>query len=353
MQIQSGVSLSQYSTMRLGGPASYLVAVNDTAQLIEAAQNAKANNIPVIVIGKGSNIIWRDEGFPGLVIVNQIKGYEMISNDEFGTYLTIGAGEEWDSVVKRSVEQGLSGIECLSLIPGTAGATPVQNVGAYGQDISQTLVTVTAYDLNSQTMVTLAAGDCKFAYRTSIFNTSEKGRYLITAITLMLSRNNPLPPFYQSVASYLEERGIREYTPAVLRKAVIDIRQAKLPDPSLTPNCGSFFANPEIDSFHLASIQENYPAVPNWPAAEGQVKLSAAWLIEQAGFKDYLDPQYGIATWPKQPLVFVNRSAKNTADLLKFADKVKTKVAEQFSVNLRMEPLLLPQDISSPVAEKP
>ncbi len=342
MEIQSNILLKQYSTMQLGGPALYLVVVNDTSQLLEAAQYAKSNNLPIIVIGSGSNIVWRDEGFPGLVIVNRIKGFEVTSNDEFGTYLTVGAGEEWDDVVKQSVEQGLSGIECLSLIPGTAGATPVQNVGAYGQDISQTLVTVTAYDLNTGSMVTLAAGDCKFAYRTSIFNTSEKGRYLITAITLMLNRNNPMPPFYQSLASYLEKRGISDYTPAVLRKAVIDIRQAKLPDPAIVPNCGSFFANPEIDSFQLAAIQENYPAVPNWPTADGQVKLSAAWLIEQAGFKDYLDPVYGIATWPTQSLVFVNRSATSTADLLKFADKVKAKVAEQFSINLRMEPLLLP-----------
>ncbi|MGH7234290.1 MAG: UDP-N-acetylmuramate dehydrogenase [Candidatus Saccharimonadales bacterium] len=340
--MQRNVELKQYSTMQLGGPASYLVVVESQEQLIEVAANAKANNIPVIVVGEGSNIVWRDEGFNGLVIVNRIKGFNITSNDEFGTYLTVGAGENWDSVVERSVEQGLSGIECLSLIPGTAGATPVQNVGAYGQEIAETLVTITAYDQNTGTLVTLAAGDCKFTYRKSIFNTTAKGRYLITAITLMLSHAKPMPPFYQSISDYLEKHKITDYTPSALRKAVIEIRRAKLPDPAVTANCGSFFANPEVDSLQLAALQDSFPAIPNWPTDDGQVKLSAAWLIDQAGYHDYFDPDCGIATWPTQALVFVNRSAKSTADLLRFADKVKAKVKDQFSVELKMEPLLLP-----------
>lgn len=342
MEIQNAVLLSQYSTMRLGGPAKQLVSVSTQEQLIEAAQYARSNNLPVIIIGSGSNIVWRDEGFDGLVIVNRILGFEIISDSEFGTYVTIGAGEKWDSVVERCVAHGLSGIECLSLIPGTAGATPVQNVGAYGQEISQTLVTLTAYDFMAGAMVTLSAADCNFSYRNSIFKSSAQNRYLISAITLMLTRSKPLPPFYPAVSAYLEEHGITDVSPAVLRQAVIDIRRAKLPDPETTPNCGSFFANPIVDASQFESLQERYSAIPHWPADNDRVKLAAAWLIEQAGFKDYFDPEYGIATWPNQALVLVNRSAKSTAALLNFAEKIKAKVKQIFAVELVMEPLLLP-----------
>ncbi len=342
--MQRNVSLKQYSTMRLGGQASYLAEVNTQEQLVQAAQDAKTNNIPMIVVGDGSNIIWRDEGFSGLVIVNRIKGFEIVSDNEFGTYLTLGAGENWDSVVARTVATGLSGIECLSLVPGTAGATPVQNVGAYGQEIAQTLVTVTAYDLNTDSIVTLAAVDCAFSYRNSIFKHAAKGRYLITAITLALSHNKPLPPFYPSVANYLEQHSITDVTPAVLRQAVLEIRRAKLPDPAITPNCGSFFANPIIDSLQLSDLQQNYPDIPNWPADNDQVKLSAAWLIDQVGFHDYTDPESGMATWPLQSLVLVNHSATSTAALLQFVQQIKAKVAEKFMIQLEMEPQLLPEN---------
>ena len=330
--------------MHLGGLASDLVVVNTQAQLVEAAQYAKANNMSIVVIGDGSNIIWRDEGFQGLVIVNRIKGFEVTSNDEFGTYITIGAGENWDSVVARTVEMGFSGIECLSLVPGTVGATPVQNVGAYGQEISQTLLTVTAYDLSANSLVTLAAADCDFTYRSSVFKHAAKGRYLITAITLMLSHNKPLPPFYPSLSNYLEQHKINDYAPAILRQAVIDIRRSKLPDPATTPNCGSFFANPTVDSLQLSDLRETYPEIPNWPADNDQVKLSAAWLIDQVGFHDYTDLDSGIATWPLQSLVLINRSASSTAALLKFVQQIKTKVSEQFMVQLEMEPQLLPEN---------
>ena len=195
MQLQQNVPLAIYSTMRLGGHAAYLLEVTDSQTLVEAVKMAQGYNLPVIIVGYGSNIIWRDEGFPGLVLVNRIAGFEITTQDNQSAYITVGAGENWDSVVQRTVEMGLSGIECLSLIPGTAGATPIQNVGAYGQDISQVLMTLTAYDSKAKNMVTLKASDCNFNYRKSIFNTTEKGRYLITSITLLLSKNSPMPPF--------------------------------------------------------------------------------------------------------------------------------------------------------------
>lgn len=342
MELKQNVSLSDYSTMRLGGKAKLLLEITSVNQLIEAVQAAEHNNLPIIMIGGGSNIIWRDEGFQGLVLVNRIGGFSIASQDETSCYLTIGAGENWDSVVERAVAMGLTGIECLSLIPGTAGATPIQNVGAYGQDISQTLMTVAAYDMQSKGIVTLTGSDCKLSYRKSIFNTSKRGRYLITSITLLLNKSKPMPPFYATLSSYLETNGITDYTPANLRQAVVNIRRQRLPDPNVIANNGSFFANPIVDSSVLERIQENFENVPNWPAENGMVKLSAAWLIEQCGFKDYFDEETGMATWEAQPLVFINRSAKSTSDLLRFVDKVKNAVKQRFSVELNQEPLLLP-----------
>ncbi len=342
MEIQKNISLKDYSTMRLGGPASYLAIAESQEQLIEAAKSAKSSNIPIVVIGHGSNIIWRDEGFPGLVIVNRIKGFEVVSDSEFGTYVSVGSGEVWDTVVERCVKLGLSGIECLSMIPGTAGATPVQNVGAYGQELSQTLATVTAFDLESLNMVTIPASDCNFSYRDSIFKSSSKGRYLITSITLMLSRNKPMPPYYSAVANYLEQHKITDASADTLRQAVMTIRKEKLPDPKVTPNCGSFFANPIVDNSLLLALEDRYPSVPNWPAENNQVKIPAAWLIEQAGFKDYFDQESGVATWPIQPLILVNRSGDSTTKLLAFADEIKAKVKHQFSIDLVMEPQILP-----------
>jgi UDP-N-acetylmuramate dehydrogenase len=345
-QLQQNVPLSQYSAMRLGGLAAYLIEVSDINGLTQAVDLARSNNLPVIMIGTGANIFWRDEGFPGLIIVNNIGGFTVDSQDDHNAYLTIGAGEIWDTVVARSVEMGLSGIECLSLIPGTAGATPVQNVGAYGQDISQTLMTVTAYDLTISRLVTLTGSDCQLTYRESIFNTTGKGRYLITAITLLLSKTNPRPPFYAALSSYLEKRNITTYTPQILRDAVIDIRSHRLPDPKTSPNNGSFFANPVVDKATFAAIEENYRdvvgVIPHWVLDSGKVKLSAAWLIDQAGFANYYDQESGIATWPDQPLIFVNRSASTSAGLLAFAERVKTAVRDKFEIELKQEPLLLP-----------
>lgn len=342
MELQQNVPLSIYSTMRLGGHAAYLLEITDTQTLIEAVNMAQDHNLPVIVVGNGSNIIWRDEGFPGLVLVNRIQGFETTTQDDEGAYLTIGAGENWDSVVQRTVEMGLSGIECLSLIPGTVGATPVQNVGAYGQDISQVLMTLTAYDSKVKNMVTLTASDCNFGYRKSIFNTTEKGRYFITSITILLSKNKPMPPFYPAVTSYLDGHGIKAYTATSLRQAVVDIRSSKLPDPNVTPNCGSFFGNPIVDRSVYSLLEEDYPNIPHWMTEDGQVKLSAAWLIDQVGFHDFFDEETGMATWSLQPLVFINHSAKSTADLMKFSEKVKSKVRQQFNIDLVQEPLLLP-----------
>jgi UDP-N-acetylmuramate dehydrogenase len=341
MNILENVSLAAYSTMGLGGPASYLADVSSRSEVAEAVGWARSRELPVIMIGGGSNIIWGDDGFSGLVLVDRIPGYAVNEEDDDNVYLNLGSGEPWDGVVGRSVSAGLTGIEALSLIPGSTGATPIQNVGAYGQEISQTLITVEAFDSQDGQFVTIPGSDCGFSYRDSRFKTGpDRGRFLITGITLRLRKGNPMPPFYRTLHVYLEEHRITEYTPAVIREAVIAIRTSKLPDPAVIRNTGSFFANPIVKADQASGLKEKFPGMPGWPV-EGGTKLSAAWLIAEAGFKDYHDESTGMATWPRQPLVLINERARSTAGLLQFKQKIVDAVHDKFGITLEQEPELI------------
>lgn len=342
MDIRQNVSLRDYSTMRLGGTAAYVVDIHDRAQLVQALSWAEERNLPVQMIGRGSNIIWRDEGFPGLLLVNKIMGFEEQQEDEENYFVTVGAGENWDSVVARTVAKGMNGIESLSLIPGTAGATPIQNVGAYNQEIAQTLVSVEAYDRQAKQFVNIQNMDCGFGYRTSRFKTTDRGRFFITSITLHLLHQNPQPPYYAALEQYLTEHGIVEHTPQIIRDAVIAIRSSKLPDPAIVANNGSFFANPVISETQFFQLQDTYPDMPHWPAGEGFVKIPAAWLIERVGLKGIHDQETGMAIWPTHSLVPVNEHAQSTAQLLRFRQKILDTIKDHFNITLEQEPELLP-----------
>lgn len=343
MEITENVSLANYSTMRLGGIADYLTTVQTRNELKEAFAWAKERGLPMIVIGGGSNIVWRDEGFRGLIIVNRITGYEDYAEDDTSHYVTVGAGEPWDSVVARTVASGLTGIEALSLIPGTAGATPIQNVGAYGQEVSQTISSIEVFDTTTNSFTNIPSEACGFAYRRSNFQTEYLGRFFITAVTFHLMRKNPEPPFYTAVEQYLtENKNVGIVTPAIIREAVIAIRTAKLPDPAKVANSGSFFANPVISSGQLIELRADYPDAPYWPLEDGSAKIPAAWLIEQAGYKDCHDKATGMGTWPVQPLVLVNEHAVHTADLMTFRDEIIAAVNDKFGITLKQEPELLP-----------
>ena len=343
MNIQQNVSLANYSTMGVGGLAANLVEVDDRMELLEALSWARTNNLPVIMIGSGSNIVWRDSGFAGLIIVDKILRYEVFEEDASNIYITIGSGEPWDSVVERTVAAGLTGIEAMSLIPGSSGATPIQNVGAYGQDIANVLVSVEAFDTQVRDFVTIPVTDCGLGYRTSRFKDADRGRFFISAITLHLVKGNPMAPFYGAVQTYFENNHTTDYTPDALRKAVIFIRTSKLPDPKVIKNNGSFFANPIIEEYKYNEWTEQYSMIPHWPQDDGKVKVSAAWLIEQSGFKDFSDPETGMATWPSQPLVLVNESADSSAKVLAFRDKIAAAVKAKFNIELEQEPELLPR----------
>lgn len=343
MDILQDVALKLHSTMRLGGTAAYLTDIHDHSELTEALAWAEERGLPVLMIGDGSNIIWQDEGFAGLIMVNKIKRFEEQIEDEENYYVTVGAGENWDETVARVTAKGVTGIEGLSLIPGTAGATPVQNVGAYGQEIKDTLVSVEAYDSQLKQFVNIAGQDCGFSYRNSRFKTGgDRGRFFITAITLHLLRGNPKPPFYRALQGYFDEHGITNPTPQVMREAVIAIRTSKLPDPATVANNGSFFANPIIDEAQFVQLSANFSGIPSWHMEDGRIKIPAAWLVEQTGFKDTHDPETGMGTWPAHALVLVNEHASSTAQLLAFRQKIIGAVQQKFGITLEQEPELLP-----------
>lgn len=338
MHIQHNVTLKNYSTMRLGGIAKALVDVTTTNELTQAVAWAKEQKQPLLVLGGGSNVIFKD-GFDGLVIINKIKGFKITAQDAAGATLHIGAGEQWDDAVERSVRMGLHGVELLSAIPGTAGATPVQNVGAYGAEIADVLVELQAYDLRTNTFVTLRRADCGFGYRYSIFKTPTDRRYIITGITLRLTKDMPKPPFYAGLQHYLDAHRIANYTPQTIRQAVIAVRARTLPDPSIMPNTGSFFKNPIVPVDQAHTLLQKYPDMPHWPVGEDRVKLAAGWMVDKAGLRGYR--AHGMCTYKNNALVFVNQSAKTYHDLAVFKDEIVRKVHDFFGVTLNQEPELL------------
>jgi UDP-N-acetylmuramate dehydrogenase len=348
MYILENVPLSGYSTMRLGGTAAFLTEVSSRTDLTEALAWADERDLPVIMIGGGSNTIWKDERFTGLVMVNKILRFETFKEDDDNLYVTIGSGEPWDDVVDRTVNLGYSGIEFLSLIPGFAGAAPIQNIGAYGHEIADTLVSVEAYDRHARQFINIPASDCGFGYRTSRFKTIDKGRFLITSVTLHLTRTPVSSSYYHSLQSYFAEHNITERTPAAVRQAVIAIRSSKLPDPAVIANTGSFFANPIISKNQFEQLLDQHPRFKSWHSPmhweldNNRVKIAAGALLEYLDLKGVHDNETGMATWPKQALVLVNEHAQTTADLLKFRQKILDRVRQTFGITLEQEPELLP-----------
>lgn len=337
MNARTNVPLKDYTTMQLGGPARFMVEVANPEEVRATVLKAKENRLPLFVMGGGSNIIARDEGFIGIIILNRLAGFEVLSDDGVTATIKIGAGENWDATVERTVAMGLSGIEAMSAIPGTAGATPVQNVGAYGQEISNTLVSLEAYDIAEDKFVTLTKADCGFSYRNSIFKSTADRRYIILSITLELSYTAPKPPFYASLQAYLDERNITYFTPQVIREAVIEVRKNKLPNPALMPNTGSFFKNPIIEQWQLDELEKTYGGnVPQFKMADGRYKVPAGWLIEQADLKGYAN--HGMKTFEKNALVLINENATSYADLAAFREEIINKVRDQFRITLEQEP---------------
>jgi len=337
MEVHTNIPLKNFTTMKLGGPARFMVDVRTSAELISVYENAVSKNLPIFILGGGSNVIAKDEGYNGIIIRIRIPGFEIVADDINATTIKIGAGENWDDVVKRTVDMRLSGIEAMSMIPGTTGAAPVQNVGAYGQEIADTLVSLEAYDSQTKSLVVLQNEVCGFAYRDSIFRGSEKGRYVITSITIKLSKSLPQPPFYDALQTYFDEHSIKLFTGDTVRDAVIAIRTEKLPDPKLKPNTGSFFKNAIIEDWQLTDLQKTFPDIKVFSMGDGRSKIPSGWLIEQTGLKGQL--LHGMRVHDKNALVLINESAKGYADLAAARDEVIGAVRDKFRIQIEQEPL--------------
>lgn len=338
MDVLTDKKLANYVTMRLGGPAEMVVAVHSEQDVAEAANYAKIQNWPLITLGIGSNIIFRDDGFKGLVIINRVPGFSLDRNNG---WLLAGGGMDWDYVVAQSVEASLCGIESLSLIPGTAGAAPVNDIGAYGQEIKNSLISLRAYDVLDSRFVELANSDCDFRYRHSRFKDKEHGRFIICQIKLQLQEGavGYRPPDYPALKDELQLQNIAQPTVGDVRKAVIQLRQAKLPDPAKIANSGSFFKNPLVSVATVRRLLADYPKMPYFPQTDGSHKLAAGWLIDQAGLKNFREN--GMWVYDKQALVLVNESATKFNDLWLMTEHIIKTVNDKFGIMLETEPEII------------
>jgi UDP-N-acetylmuramate dehydrogenase len=340
--VREGVALAPYTTMGVGGPARWFVEATDEGTLHQAVAWAHARGVALRILGGGSNVVVADGGVDALVVHIGLRG---VSTREMrdAVDVTAAAGEPWDDLVARTVAHGWAGLECLSGIPGFVGATPLQNVGAYGQEVSDTVVAVRALDTRSGDTVTLSPEQCGFAYRDSAFKSREPGRYVVVAVTYRLRPGGAPTLGYADVARDLTARGVMAPTLSDVRTSVIAIRRTKsmVLDPR-DPNrrsCGSFFTNPIVSSAVADNVVRRATdgTVPRWPQADGSVKLSAAWLIERAGFRrGQRDGVVGLST--AHALAVVAHDGARAADVLAFARRLQASVAERFGVSLALEP---------------
>lgn len=329
MKILENVLISTLTTMRLGGAARFVIEVEKPEEIATAFSFAKERNLPVFILGGGANTIGRDEGFPGVIIMNKMNGIAL--ND---CILTAMGGEIWDNVVEYACNNNLTGIEALSKIPGTAGAAPVQNIGAYGQEISQVFESAEVFDTVDWAFKTLTITDLSFSYRKSVLNTTERGRYFVVSIKLKLARGEMSRPFYRSIEQYISDHGETDFSPSSIRRIVSEIRADKLPDPEFIPSAGSFFKNVYLSDAEAADFEMD--EVPVYRCAEGN-KINSGWLIEEAGLSGQL--LHGMRVNPKAALVLINESAQSYADLAAARKEIIDTVYNAFGITLEQEPV--------------
>ena len=338
MEFLEHVPLAPYTTFKIGGPARWFAEAATEADILEAVEVARSRSLPLFPLGGGSNLLVSDAGFPGLVLHIALKGIER-QEDQF----TVAAGENWDGFVSHAVEREFAGIECLAGIPGTVGGTPIQNVGAYGQEVSETVVSVRALNLATLKFEEFANADCGFSYRRSIFNSTERGRYIVTRVVYRLSQDGQPKIAYADLKRHFQDGA----TPSLreVSDAVRAIRRGKgmyiVPGDPDCRSAGSFFKNPIISAEHYARIAaQEKTEIPHYPAADNSVKIPAAWLLERAGFyKGYALGEAGIST--RHTLALVNRGSAKAADIFALRDKIIAEVESRFGIRLEPEPVLV------------
>jgi UDP-N-acetylmuramate dehydrogenase len=347
MQIRENVRLAPLTTLGVGGPARYFAEAATEAKVLEAVEFARSRDLPLFVLGGGSNVVIADAGFAGLVLKIAITDllHAVPSRDSM-IYVT-GAGYDWDTLVAQTVAAGCAGLECMSGIPGTAGGTPVQNVGAYGQEVSETIQEVRALDLQSMRIETLSNAECGFAYRSSIFSTTARGRYIILRVSLALRRDGEPTIRYADLQQFFAGHA-SEPTLAEVREAVREIRRRKamliVPGEEDSHSVGSFFKNPIVPQTLFeqlsATLASRGVEMPSYPATDGFRKLPAAWLVEHAGLaKGYVKGAAGISR--RHALAIINLDGASAAEIIALKGEIQTRVMDKFAIALEPEPVFV------------
>ena len=333
MQIQHNISLKNHNTFGIDAKAKHFISVSSVAELEKILRLKDYQN--TFILGGGSNMLLTKD-LDALVIHVAIKGIKIVSENSTSVTIKVNAGENWHEFVLWCLQHDFGGIENLSLIPGNVGSAPIQNIGAYGVELKDVFLSCDAIDVENTTMKTFSKAECKFDYRESIFKHQVKGRYIITAITLQLSKNNhKLHTDYGAISDQFHAMGIENPTIKDISKAVIAIRQSKLPDPKEIGNSGSFFKNPIISVRHFNDLKTIFPDIPSYIVSDKEVKVPAGWLIEKAGFKGKTFGNYGVHK--KQALVLVNYGGAKGSDILKLAELIRKTVNRIFNIEIETE----------------
>lgn len=329
-RVEENFDLTDYNTMGVSSKAAFFADVNSIEELQESIKFSKEKNLDILVIGGGSNILFISD-FEGLVIHNSLRGKEFLSEDE----IKVSAGENWHEFVLFCVENGLGGIENLSLIPGLVGAAPIQNIGAYGVELQDVFVSLEALMISTGELRTFTKEECNFGYRDSIFKNELKGKAIITSVTFRLSKIMGVNTSYKALIDTLAEKGISEPTLKDISETVIEIRKSKLPDPSKIGNTGSFFKNPVISIDHFNKLKADYPELPSYPVTENQVKVPAGWLIDKEGWKGRRIGDAGVHD--KQALVLVNHGSATGEEIWNLATEIRLSISKKFNIMLTPE----------------
>lgn len=334
LSIAQKLSLKQYNTFGIDVYAEYFAKATSVSDLQEYLEWAKLQAAPVFILGGGSNILFTGD-VNGLVVRNEIKGIEKVHEDGAYVYLKIGAGEVWHQFVLYCLQNNYAGVENLALIPGFAGASPMQNIGAYGVEIQDVFYELTAVHRHTYIAEKFSKADCAFGYRESVFKNKYKNEFIIADVTYRLSKTPRFNIEYGAIKQELERQKVQELSIQAIANAVIAIRSSKLPDPAQTGNAGSFFKNPSIPKEQYALLKEKFPQLIAYENPDGSMKLAAGWLIEQCGLKGYRKNDAGVHN--KQALVLVNYGTASGDDILQLCKKVMNAVEEKFGIRLEPE----------------
>ncbi|MES2329134.1 MAG: UDP-N-acetylmuramate dehydrogenase [Bacteroidota bacterium] len=334
MKIFENISLKQVNSFSIDAMARLFAGFSSVDELAELAEAASINQYPLLILGGGSNILFTKD-FDGLLLKNELKGIELVGEDDDHYYVKAHAGENWHRFVLYCIGHNYAGVENLSLIPGNIGASPMQNIGAYGVEIKDVFHELEAWHLQEQRIQKFSLPDCEFGYRESVFKKKYKGQFVILNVTFRLCKQPVFHVEYGAIEQELAKMNIQELSIQNISQAVINIRSSKLPDPAVVGNAGSFFKNPLIPQKQYDQLKHSYPAIPGYPAGEGFIKVAAGWLIEQCGWKGYRKGDAGC--YDKQALVLVNYGNASGQEIFDLSQSIIENIAEKFGITLERE----------------